>query len=143
MATIFPFKLGIDHNAKRLHMTVIGDNNQKITAKLTSAGLAEFVAILSQCQYALALSRTGQEVDLPIDPNIAFEPVAGGYALGTYDIHERHLIGIDTQAGAVVLTLLSHRGRLTGIRMSPNTARTLGAQLQHTADRVSSPQRPH
>jgi hypothetical protein len=136
---IIPFRLGINHNKKRLMMTVKGENGQDSTASMDVDEIAEFIAILSQCQHALVLSHAGTQVTLPLDPACAFETTAGRYALGAYEVHERHTTGIDSEMGAVAMTLLSRKGRLTNIRMSPASARNLGSSLLQMADEVPHP----
>jgi hypothetical protein len=97
-----------------------------VVAEMTVDDIAELMATLSQCQHALVLSHAGMEVSLPVDPTIAFEPVAGGYALGVFEAHWQHALGSDTELGAVELQLLSRKGRLTNIALPPDAARHLG-----------------
>ena len=140
MAKTVPFKLGIDHDKKRLVMTVEGDKGPS-TASMDAEGIAQFMAILSQCQHALVLSHAGQEVDLPIDPNIAFDTVGGRYAIEYFEMHKKHALGVDNEMGAVGMKILSRKGRLTSIRMSPEAARNLGKGLLQVADQVVPPQK--
>lgn len=104
----FPFSLGIDHANKKLQMSAGDNSGQKITASMDAAELAGFMAILSQCQHALVLSLAGQEVKLPIDPEIAFQPQAGNFALGAFETIAKVTVGIDENLGAVALVILSH-----------------------------------
>jgi hypothetical protein len=138
--TTIPFRLGIDHNKKRLMMTVRGESGQDSTASMDVDEIADFMAILSQCQHALVLSQAGIEVTLPLDPARAFEPIARHHGLGAYEVHERHSLGIDSELGAIALLLLSRKGRLTNIRMSPASARNLGSSLLQMVDEVPRPQ---
>jgi hypothetical protein len=140
MAQTIPFRIAIDHEKKVLRIAVEGRDGSRVTASMDCDQIAEFMAILSQCQHALVLSHAGQEVDLPIDPNIAFETIAGRYALNYFEVHRRHSLGIDTELGAVGMRLLSRKGRLTNIRMSPEAARNLGEGLLKLADEVPAPQ---
>jgi hypothetical protein len=140
MARIIPFKLGLDREKKRLQMMVEGDNGPSM-ASMDEEEIADFIAILTQCQHALVLLHAGQDATLPLDPNIAFDPVAGRFAVDYFEVHKRHAIGIDQQHGAVGLKILSRKGRLTSIRMSPEAARNMGAGLLQVADEVGSPQR--
>jgi hypothetical protein len=126
---------------KQLLLTAVGDDGHNIVAEMTVDDIAELMATLSQCQHALVLSHAGMEVLLPVDPTIAFEPVAGGYALGVFEAHWQHALGIDTELGAVELQLLSRKGRLTNIALTPDAARRLGAQLLQLADRVPPSQK--
>jgi hypothetical protein len=140
MADTIPFRLSIDHDKKRLRITVEGADGSRVTTSMDCDQIAEFMAILSQCQHALVLSHAGQKVTLPMDPSIAFETIGGRYALDYFEVHRRHSLGIDSELGAVGMKLLSRKGRLTSIRMSPEAARKLGSGLVQMADEVPRPQ---
>jgi hypothetical protein len=141
MSQAIPVKLAIDHKEKVLRIAIVGGDGKTISATLDCEQIADFVATLTQCQHALVLSATGQEVNMPIDPNIAFEPVAGHYVPDFFEVHRRHTVGIDNELGAVAIRLLSRRGRLTSIRMPPEAAQNLGAGLLKVAAEISN-QRP-
>jgi hypothetical protein len=102
--------------------------------------IADFIAILTQCHHALVLLHAGADVSLPIDSRVVFEPIAGRFAVDFSEMHERHAIGPDPQLGAVALKILSRKGRLTSIRMSPNAAQNMGAGLVRVASTVGPPQ---
>ena len=141
MAKASSFNFAIDHDHNLLLLTAIGDDGHDVVAEMEIADIAKLMATLSQCQQGLVLSQAGTEVSLPLDPNIGFEPDAGGYVLGAFEAHWRHALGIDTEVGAVHLKLLSRTGRLTSIALSADAARHLGNQLLRLADRVPHPQR--
>jgi hypothetical protein len=139
MPTVIPFKLGLDRENKRLRMTVQGDNGDS-TAFMDEEEIADFIAILTQCRHALVLLHAGADVSLPIDSRVVFEPIAVRFAVDYSEMHERHAIGPDPQLGAVALKILSRKGRLTSIRMSPNAAQNMGAGLVRVASTVGPPQ---
>lgn len=140
MAETIPFRIAINHDKKVIRIAVQGPDGKSVTASMDCDQIAEFMAILSQCQHALVLAHAGQEVDLPLDPNVAFETIGGRYALDYFEVHQRHSLGIDSELGAVGMKLLSRKGRLTSIRMSPEAARNLGSNLVRLADEVPVPQ---
>jgi hypothetical protein len=140
MPKVFPFQFGLDRDKKLLRMTVKGEDST-ISASMDEEEIAEFIALLTQCQHALVMLHAGHDVSLPIDPAVAFEPVAGKIALDYFEVLKRHAIGSDSQHGAVSLKLLSRKGRLTSIRMSVDAAQNMGAGLVQVAATVGPPQR--
>jgi hypothetical protein len=134
-----PFKLGIDHSEKRLIIEMQNTSGKNLSVSLDANHVAAFITTLSQCQHALILSMAGQEVDLPLNPLIAFRPVAGLMALGAYEGVSKLSVGTDDLSGTVALTMLSPSGRLSGFRIGAETARHLGAGLLKAADLVTSP----
>jgi hypothetical protein len=121
-------------------MIVKGDDGRNVEAGMSPEDISDFMAILSHCQHVLTLSHVGVEVHLPIDPKIAFAPVAGGRVLTAYEGIRKLSIGIDESAGTVSMTLLGSSGRLSSYRMRPETARILGQGLLDRADETPAPQ---
>lgn len=137
MTEAIPINLEIDHDKKLLIMSLKA-GEEKLSTSMNVDEISRFMALLSQCQHVLVLSLTGHEEDLPFDPAKAFAAGPGRHAIGAYEVHRRHAVGIDGELGAVAMTLLSRVGRLTGIRMSPDAARNLGRGLLQMADEAPS-----
>jgi hypothetical protein len=135
-----PLHLGIDHKKKRLVMR-IGTGDKKVSAGMGLKEIADFMALLSHAQYVLARSTQGHgELNLPIDPMIAFQPVAGQFRIGMQESIAQLVIGDDPTTGEVILTLLGGAGRISGFRMSPDMAQQLGQGLLDSAEKASTPQ---
>jgi hypothetical protein len=134
------FKLAIDHSTNELRLSVSGDDGGNAVVRMTAQQIGSFINILTQCQHAVVLSLVHEEIELPFDPERAFEPEAGGLALGPYEVLAKVTLGIDTELGMVAALILSKLGRLTGLRIEAETARSLGQGLIDTAARVAKPQ---
>jgi hypothetical protein len=128
-------KVGIDHERRTLTIQSSDNAGMLVTVDLSVDEVAGFIAILSQCQYALALSRDGQRPKLPIDPNAAFERRA---ADGPCEALTR--CAVETGGtGEVAVLMLSAPQRLTHLRLSPQKARELACELMVAADRARTP----
>jgi hypothetical protein len=134
MASILPFRIGIDHGQKHLRMILKGADGKEVRANIDLNQIAEFMTVLSNCQHALVFSKATNEVHLPFDPIIAFTPEAGTSLLGAYEVVARAAVGSDKDSGIVALTILSSIGRLTGFRIAPEFARRIGQSLIDKAD---------
>jgi hypothetical protein len=118
-------------------MVVKGEDGHDSQASMDLQQISEFMAILSHCQHALVLAHAGQEIDLrTFDPRSAFQPVAGSHAIGAYEGMPKFAVGVEEAIGAVGALCLGSSGRLTGYRMSPGTAQTLGLALLDSAGKV-------
>jgi hypothetical protein len=102
-------------------------------------GITELMALLSHCQHALVMAEAGKEVNLPLSPPVAFDPQAGQYLLGAYEIIARLATGYDEMNSAVALMILSHAGRLSGFRISEETARALADGLNKVLAQMPRP----
>jgi hypothetical protein len=120
-------------------MAVRGKDGKDVSAFMDLDQIAELMAILSHCQHVLVLSSAGREVNMPIDPNIAFQPEAGSQALGAYEGISRFAMGVDDLAGLVAFQFLSSSGRLSGYRIKPEKARALSRDLEAAADATPTP----
>jgi hypothetical protein len=138
MAKTLPFRLAIDHDKKQLVMRVTGESGADAVGRMDVDQIAEFMAILSQCQQALVLSHAGQELGLPIDPNIAFDDV-GGFVPQYFEVHHRHGVG-PHDSGGVAMIMLTRKGRLTSICVSSEAAQNLGEGLLKAAGGTARPQ---
>jgi hypothetical protein len=136
--TTLPFRLGIDHDKKELRVNVVGKDGKTVSATMTLQEIAQFIAILSQCQHALVRTLAGVKTDLPIDPAIAFEPVAGRERISAYEGIRRLAVGVDRAQGLVSMTLLSASDRISEYRMSSDSAQRLGQGLLDAADDTPS-----
>jgi hypothetical protein len=125
------FKLGIDYGKNRLVVDLRGTLDLQDVSKL--------MTFLSHCQHVLVLSSAGQRLDLPIDPQIAFQS-PGGYAIGAHDTIVQYSVGIDHSMGSVAMTLLGATSRLSGYRMSPDMAHRLANSLLNATEQT--PRRP-
>ena len=143
MPEVLPIRLGIDHLNKRLRIILKGVGGQEAEAYFESDQIAEFITILSQIHHVLILSEAGIELKMPIDPTIAFQPQAGALALGAYEGVSRLAVGTDDLSGTVALQLLSPSGRLSGFRITPETARRLGQGLVDAAEKTTTPTTKH
>lgn len=142
MPKVLPFRLSIDHARKCLRMRVEGASGQTVSASMDIEQIGGLMAILSHCQHALVRTLAGVKTDLPIDPQIAFKPVAGKQAIGAYEGLRRIATGVDDNQGLVSMLLLSVLGRLSEYRMSPEMARHLGQGLIDAAENAPAPRKP-
>jgi hypothetical protein len=139
MTVTLPFRLRIDHDKKVLRIGVTDEKGNVVSATMNVTEIAAFMAILSQCEQALVLSKVGQEHNLPIDPNIAFNPQPGGLLLTAWENVAKMTLGTDPHDGSILLQFLSRRGRLTGFHMSAEMALDLAEGLARTAANAPQP----
>jgi hypothetical protein len=123
-------KVGIDQERHTLTVQASDDAGLQVTVNLTIEEVAGFIAILSQCQYALALSHAGLKPKLPIDPNTAFDRRADA---GPCEPLTRCAVESGV-AGDVAVLMLSAPQRLTHLRLSPERARQLACDLVVAAE---------
>lgn len=130
------FRLAFDHSTNELRFTVSGDNGGSAIVRMNAQQIGTLINILTQTQHAVVLSMVGQKEELPFDPLRAFEPQAGKLALGAYEVVQKVAVGIDDNLGMVAALILSKPGRLTGLRIEPEIAQSLGRDLIHFSGEV-------
>jgi hypothetical protein len=132
MSETLPFRLSIDHTQKRLVLVMKADDRQA-QANLDMEEIAHFMAVLSQCQLALVQALRGHQATLPLDPETAFAPASGPFALAAHEGLPRLSVGDSPATGEVVVTLQGSSGRITCFRTLPETARKLANNLLKAA----------
>ena len=136
--TPLKFRLGVNHQTKRLDVSIFGEDNSEARGTITIDEIDALMARLSQLQYALVLSEQGTELSFSEDATIAFQETAK-LTWAKLDAVADFRTGVEDLQSKVTLLISGSTGRLTGYRMSPETARTLALALQKTADQIPAP----
>ena len=139
MPDVLPFRLAIDYEKKHLQMTVTGRDGHDVKASMDMNDIAHFMAMLSHCQHVLAHAMRGRKIALPMDPAIAFQPVSGEFGLCAYEKLSRLAVGDDPTTAEVATILQGDSGRITGYRMSIETAQHLAQGLLSSVEKTSTP----
>jgi hypothetical protein len=126
-------KVGIDQERHTLTVQASDNAGMQVTVNLTIEEVSGFIAILSQCQYALALAHAGLRTKLPIDPNAAFERRADD---GPCEPLARCAVESGA-SGDVAVLMMSAPQRLTHLRLSPERARQLACDLVIAAEEAA------